>query len=275
MSSYTSFASGGSSPVNQNNSYEPLGFAGTGALTSLAASLSVNTKGSYVSLGTTTNDWAGFWVIVGQGSNAAARHLFDVAIGTTVIAPNIYAEPGTGGNAANAYSVFIPLNVPSGSNLQVRSQSNVGSASFGVAIRGIVDNANSPPLWTTMTALTADTANTRASTVSQGFASSTTWTEQVASTAATYGAMMMIPGRSTTDPVANQDATYLLATGAAAAEVEFWRQTSTSLAASVFYRTNDSQLIQRSIASGSRISASPLVPTPGTMTVCLGLYGFS
>lgn len=275
MSQWISFASGSSSPVNPDNSFEALGYAGTGALTVVTGNATANTKGSYASLGTTSNDWAGFWLIFGQASNASARLMFDVAIGTTVIAPNVYAEPGAAGNAANAFSVFIPINVPASSNIQVRSQSSSGATTTGVAVRGVIRNANSPPCFNTMTALTADTTNTRASTVSTGFASSATWTEQIASTAATYGAMLMIPGRSTVDPTVNQDVTYLLATGAASSEVEFWRQTASSKGASVYYQSNDITLIEHSVTSGSRISASPMAVTPGTMTVCLGLYGFS
>lgn len=276
MSQWISFASGSSSPANPDNTYETLGYAGTGALTAVISSASANTKGNYVTIGTSANNWSGFWLIIGQGDNANARVLADVSVdnGSTVKAPNIYAAPGTAGNASNVYSIFLPLNVTSGSVIRVRTQSSTGNLTAGFAVRGVVTNANSPPCFNTMTALTADTTNTRASTVSTALTSSVTWTQQVASTAATYGAMFAVLGTSTVDP-SNQDITLALATGASSSEVEFWRQTSGGVGASIYYRSDDVQLIERSTASGTRLSATVLAATPGTSTACVGLYGFS
>lgn len=274
MSQWISFASGSSSPVNPDNSFESLGFGTSGALTNVLGG-AANTKGSYSTIGTTSNQWSGFWLIGGQSDNAGARVLADVSIdnGSTVKVPNVYLRPGSGGNASNSTALFFPINVPSSSVIRVRMQDSSGGTNMGFAVRGVITNANSPPCFDNAEALTAVTATTRASSINTALVSSVAWTEQVASTARAYGAMMMLPGDSTVDPT-NQIMNLALATGAAASETEVWRQALSVLAANPYYRGDDTQLIQKSFASGVRLSACALAASPGTSTVCVGLYGF-
>ena len=90
MSVYISNAMGSSQPANPNITYEPLGFGTSGAMTSLTSGGSSNTKGSYGSIGTTSNAWCGFLLCTGTANIATARYLLDIRIGSsTIILPDV------------------------------------------------------------------------------------------------------------------------------------------------------------------------------------------
>ena len=268
--------------ANLNNTYEYAGVDAGGLSTLLTGNVSGNTKGSASPLsaegsaGVTANAWAGFWVYINGSSAGSTRWLIDISFdnSATWAVSNLYAEPGAG---ATPMRVFIPLNVPAGSTITARAQASASSSpTVRVGLKGVVRNASSPPLFTTMASLTADTSTTRASSadISTVASGSTTWATVVASTAATYGELLAIPGSGTTVTTAELGM-IRLGVGAAASEVELagrdpvqYASALPSVARSVVSR------IERSVASGLRISAQFVKATAGE-TMRLALYGFA
>jgi hypothetical protein len=276
VSAFTSFAAG--SPANQNNAYQALGYNANGSKTTITAT-GVNGKGAYAVLGTTSSAWSGFWLVFGQGSASTARYLIDISIGATgsevVLVPNFYAEPN---QTVAPLTVFIPLNVATGVQLSARCQSSSSGATMAVAVVGVATNADSAPLFSTMAALTADTANTRISTTNVTLvgSGSTTYTSLVDPTSTTYGALLWSIGQSGTTPATSQEgrAAILTSPTGGGGEAEAFAGGVFMLATSTVYK-NPYYLTTKQFASGIRISGQVIAGTPGTDTIRFGLYGFS
>ena len=276
MSAYTSFVSGGGggANLNLNNAEEALGFATDGTTTLVTAGGSNNTKGTYVSFGTSANDWAGFWLYLGQGSASAGRYILDVRQGgATVIVPDLYVEPG---QSLAPVLYWIPMAVTAGL-IEVRCQAENSSRTIRVGIVGIIRNSQSAPMYTTMTALNVDTTNTRASAtdiVMQNSAG-TTYGTLSASLPSTAGGFLFVPGGTGTSPATSQQTGFQFATGAAASEVPFaWHSTWISNAAASF-SNRAPKFIEHTVASGARISVKPTVATPGTDAMRCAAYAFT
>jgi len=269
MSGYVNFSNASAANLNLNNNYEALGFGASGGGTTITAGSTENSEGSYVSLGVNTANWAGFALWLGPASTSSVRFLVTVSIGgVTVLANNLFALPSTN---AGWLSVHLPLNVPSGSDIQVKVRSSGGLATLLAAIVGVVRNAQSPPCFTSLVALNADTTNTLASPTNTP--TSNTWTAAIASSAAAYDALMVIASGTGNTSAAPQNATIRLATGAASSEVEFFRlpfQASTTAPTTRAVHA----LIQKSFASGVRFSAAILAATT-TDNGRVGLYGLT
>lgn len=272
MSGFISFATSGAN-LNLNNTEEALGFATDGTTVTVTAGSS-NVKGSYVTIGTSTAAYAGFWLYYGSASASSARIILDIRhASTTVIVPDLYLEPN---QSVGPCMIWIPLQVAAGL-LEARCQAATGSQTVKVGIVGVLDNSQSAPMYTTMAALNIDTTNTRADDASVTLQDSagTTYYDLVASTAATYNAFLFVGGHSGSNPVTSQQAKATFATGAAAAEVEFaWHSTWVNNSTSAF-PNRPAKFIEKTIASGTRISAKVAVVTPGTDTVRFAAYGFA
>ena len=257
-------------PVNANTTFETIGIAGNGALTTVTTG-AANTKGSYAYIGSTTNAWSGFFLNVGGAGVATLRFLMDVRIGgTTIILPDFYIRPGV----AAATPLFIPLAIPASTLIEVRAQASAGTQSLPVALVGMVANSTTPPGFTQATALNADTANTFPSAPNIALQNSgPSWTQEVASTSGTYGAIYATADFNGTNLATAQDIAVDLATGSDASEVKF--------AEFVVRASAGTAGIQRAaayfpiqIASGTRLTVGALAPTPGTDNIRVGLYGF-
>ena len=278
MSSFVSFASSGGANQNLNNSYETLGYGTAGTGTLVTANASANTKGSYsASLGTTAADWAGFYLHIGSASASTVRYIVDVSLdnGSTVHVPNLYLEPG---QTVGPTVIWIPLFVASGAVIVARIQASTGAATLRVGVQGVVDNSQSAPMYTTMTALNIDTAATRAGTADIAFQDNagTTYGAIVASTGAEYKAFLFSPGSNGTNPGTSQAALLKFATGAAASEVEFGDWPIWVMNAAAPYNVDRSlAYFERTIAASTRLSVKPLVATPGTDNLRMAAYGFS
>lgn len=262
----------GGSPVNPDNTVQTMGYGAAGAGTQLTAG-GTNAEGSPTALGTVGGtSWAGFYVDVGMGSNSAARFLLDLSFdgGSTWAVQNLFVQPGTSG----AYTrIYLPLNVASGANISARVQSSQASATINIALKGLLRNANSLPLFSTFTALNIDNTNSRPSTVD--VALSNTFVEEVTSTAAAYGAIMGVVADNGTLPTAAQGGSFAIGLGASGSEVEIDRwgvQIATSAPA---IRTGASPVLMKTIPSGSRLSARGLAATPGSDAFRVALYGFN
>ena len=135
MSQWISFASGGGSITNLDTTYEEAGF-GSGDGTLITTTSPAHTKGAYVQIiASTANNWAGFWLSIAGASTSASRFLFDISFdgGSTVAVPNFFIQPGGTLNGQGPL-LFIPVNVPLGSNIQVRAQAGNATHSFRMAI---------------------------------------------------------------------------------------------------------------------------------------------
>lgn len=278
MSGFIPFAGSSGANQNLNNTYERLGQGAVGAGTQITAGS--GSKGSYsASLGTTSNAWSGFWVLFPTASTSNTRYLVDISIdnGSTVYAPNIYIEPNSS-NGAGICVVFIPLNVASGSVVKARAQGS-GAGNVFIWLLGIVTNSQSPPMFTTMAALTADTTNTRAgsSDIAMVASGSTTFSEGVSSTATQYGALLAIIGTSSVGQVSTGQAALLnLATGAAASETIITGWPVEAILAATSFRASTPSLIYKTIPASTRLSGQVLAATVGANDkFTLGLYGFS
>lgn len=275
MGSYF-FPSAGSSSanLNLNNSEEKIGFATDGTTTTVTASGTANTKGSYVTIGTSSNDWAGFWLYVGPSSASSGRFIIDIRRGgSTVIVPDLYVEPS---QSVQPVPVWIPLAVTAGL-IEARCQAGSGSQTVKVAIVGVVRNSQSAPMYTAMTAINVDTTNTRASGTDiavQGSAG-TTYGDLSASLAAQYKAFLFSPGGNGTTPATSQQIALNFATGAAASEVEFsWHASWISNVAAPF-GARAFKFIEKTINSAVRLSVKPVALTPGTDAIRVAAYGFA
>lgn len=270
MSGFTSFASAGGANLSLNNTYDPLGFAADGAGTLVTANTGGGIKGVFVSLGMSTASWAGFLLWIGTSSSSAARHLIDVRAGaSSIIVSNLYYHTGS----TTAWRpVYIPLNVASATEMFVAIQSNsTGGQAVRFAIQGIVRNSQSPPLFSSMVSLSADTANTRASTIDVPLTD--TWTQLIPATAATYDAMLFDVGMGASNPVTQQSATVFLGTGAAASEAAFYQYPVVANTTDPRLPGGLSGLVERQIPSGTRLSAKIDAATSGD-NFRVGAYGF-
>jgi len=275
MSQLVYFGSAGASGANQNLDVEEewLGFAADGATTLVQSGGTNNTKGSWTAIGTSTEDWAGFVLYLGPGSASSARYLVDIRVGGVTVVPDLYIEPNQG---FAPIPVFLPLAITAGL-FEARIQAENSNRTLRIGIVGFVRSAQSAPMYSTMTALNVDVANTRASASDIALQGSggTTYGTLSASLAASYGAFLFSPGGSGAVPATSQQLDLHFATGAAAAEADFARHSTwiTNTAASFLNRAM--RLVERTIASGARLSVKPVVATPGTDTMRLAAYGFS
>jgi hypothetical protein len=275
MSAFISFASGSSSPVNPDTTYEALGFDSDGTGTQLQAG-AANALGTAVVIGVTTVDYDAIVVCIGPHSGATSRFMVDLSwdnFVTTHVANLFYADNST--NVSGFYE--IPIQVPSGSTIRGKLRSNTGSATCDVAVVGMAGNSTTPPGFTTFTSLNSDPANTRpsATDVPLDDDGSGGWTTLVASAAATYGALIACIGGNGTNFGTAQALTVMLATGAAASEAEFFRFVQAAGTGVITFNRGMSPIIRRSIASASRISAQVRAAVPGTDNARISLYGLS
>jgi hypothetical protein len=118
--------------------YDSIGFDATNAIgTTITASGSINTKGSYVQLvASTAKDYCGFYIIPDCNSVSTATHLLiDIAIGGAgselVIVPNWWQAPLLDKMRAS----FIPIRIPSGTRIAARSQSATASQQIGLSLQ--------------------------------------------------------------------------------------------------------------------------------------------
>lgn len=265
---------GPTQPLNPNFTFELMGISSSGVYTSLTSG-AANTPGSYVTLGTTAAAWCGFYLVPGVAATGTTRFLIDIRIGgATVILPTFYVRPGS----SVIDQIFIPLQIPIATLVEVRVQCSSATTAMGLAIQGVPASSSLPPGFAQATALNVDTTNTRPNATDVPFASSlpSPLTTLVASTAAAYGALLAVLDGNATTPALTQDLAGVIATGAASSEVPFaGRIPGRSSASTATVARTPFMLFQKTIASGVRLSGSILAATPGTDNGRIGLYGFA
>lgn len=266
---------GGGSPLNEDTDYEFVAFGvqDQGGV-SLGSAGVTNTKGTPVQLtAATADEWAGFDLLVFDNSNV--RSLIDISISgnsfATPAVPNLYMRPSAAGAGSGRAEVYIPLKVPAASDIYARIQNPSTGVWTPVAIRGRKRSAKSPPCFDVMEALVSGSTTHAGATVSM--TNSVVWTEIVASTSQTYGALLTILGEESSI-TANKKGGLRLAVGPSGSEVEFWRQTWRAATGNPLIRSDGYRLIEKTIPAGSRISACVITETPNSDTASVGLWGF-
>lgn len=269
---WTAAAGGGGGNVSQTEEW--VGFNdGTGTTVNAGASSKTIT-----SLGATTaNDWAGFCLYVSTANSSGNRYLLDVMdSGAHVIAANIYVEPGVAASGVPT-EVCIPLNVAAGKTINIGLQGVGSGNSLKVAIKGLVRQASSPPLWNTFAALNYDLPNTRASTIDvlnhTTFGSS--WTSVVSSNPATCGALLYIIGDNATGPAGGYVSTLRIAVTPNGGSLSEISRIIVGMAASGALYRNPVGIIYQSIPSLAAISADVVTPANGTDNHRVGIYCLS
>jgi len=140
---------------------------GTSTGTTVTASGTANTKGSYAQLVASTARESAWLMVMLAGPGAAIDNLIDIAVGAAasevVIASNLYSGGGDG--TANQGSYYmLPISVPVATRIAARSQSSTVSNALEVALLlGSGSWKHTPPFGrlTTYGADTADSGGTQ------------------------------------------------------------------------------------------------------------------
>jgi hypothetical protein len=169
----------------------------------VTANASANTKGAWTEIVASTTADADLVEVSVQAANqssAIVGILLDLAIGAAGSEVALFQNAAVGGAAAQTfngeagYRFGVPVYVPSGSRISARIQSNVTlgrTAQISVRL-----SAGDNPAGTS-TSATVIGANT-ATSVGTDQANNTSWQQAVASTAAQYQAVSLVPSLNTT-----------------------------------------------------------------------------
>lgn len=140
----------------------------------VTANASANTKGTYTQIvASTPTDICGLLVNIGLGATGRG-YLMDIAIGAggseQVVIPNMPLQQfRSTGNPDMVF--FIPIKIPKGSRIAVRTQSSTGGSTFGCAMQLVGQDWNgfrAPSRWIDQGADTANSSGTSCSTSPSG-----------------------------------------------------------------------------------------------------------
>lgn len=260
---------------NPQRTYEDFGISSDGlSVTSGAA----NTLGSFVTCtiansGVTAADLCG--LLIGIGGVGSTSHRLQITVrkvsGSVVIIPDYHINISDN----NFVQVPFPVKVPAGTALEIAIRCSSATQTYRVNVEGIVANSTDSAGFDSMTALSVDTAATRAGSSSAGLIlpGDSTWKEIVASTSYDIGALMAVFAEHSTAPATGQRVRYELGLGASGSEVMFWHGMSHVAIAAPYVRSNNPPLIEKYIPSGSRLSARAVAATT-TDSYRLGVWEF-
>jgi hypothetical protein len=255
--------------------------AGSSAVgTTVTASASTNTKGSWQSLGTPSFAYDHIAVSVAQ--TAASAKLFDIGINDGsgnwfVIAENIHA-PGPK-YADTLFQYNLPLHVEAGQQVGMRVQATTGSHVLNATLTGFSRGVYGAPGYSRLIKLDGGTANSRGTAIDAGATANTksSWVQLTASTSVAVDALYAIVGFNG-DTARTAAATALLDIGVGAGSAEY------AIIENYFMRwttTTDGPMIVTGVLPVQIDAASRVVgrlacsdATAGDRTIDLNLYGF-
>ena len=249
-------------PLLQN-----MGVAGGVAAT--VTSGGVNAKGAWVSLGLATLDAMWFDLLV-RSPNSTPRHFVDIGIGPSgsqvIIVENLYLFPG----ATSGHRLRVPVAVPAGAEVWIRTQASTGAAAASVAIVLYGQRAEYPLGLSSMAAISPDLAATMAGNIAVPL--TYTWTEIVAAAPRAFRWLAASVGYSGTVPATSQVGVVEIGVGPAGSETLL--MTSLQHIAASFATTSPGWFsVPAWIEAGARISARISAPTPGSDTLAVGIMG--
>lgn len=170
--------------------------------TRITASGSTNTKGSYSTLTTATQDVFGFWLVINGTGTAATRTdmLLDIAIDSDIIMPDLLVG-WRGTMTAGPYCVYLPFYIPDGSVIRARCAAAIASDTVDVVIflnQGFSRANVMGPLFTKADAYGITSASSQGTAHTPGNSGSESTAANIGSTLSrNYGAVMLGVGGST------------------------------------------------------------------------------
>lgn len=209
--------------------YETVGVStSTSLATAVASSTTADTKGSWVELDASTAFAVdGFWVFIGHNSSTSNLDVL-VDIGTGAASSEVVLVPdllySTGDAFGEAYLVYIPMAIASGTRLSARCQDGSTSAlTIKVAMIITTDSGLDITAFTNMDALGADTAATGGASIDPGAVANVkgNYVELVASSAQNYKAVLILIGQHGISAMGGINGLFDVAIGAADSEVDF------------------------------------------------------
>lgn len=268
---------GGSQPANPDISYTYLGYDANGLGTQITSGGGANTKGAWTSLGVLSSDICEFDLIVAAANASGSRVVCDVGIGpnsgaVTTIVPDLYEVTSQVGATHAPESVTIPLKLAAGQEVWARIAAQASGQTQLVSLRGIVADPSLPPGFDNCAVIHGNGANVRAGSISVP-SNSATYTELVASSARSYGAVLCSVGQTTTTG-SNMALGIRWGVGASGSETDFLRTSVYANAANPILKTGgDRRLVRKSFPGGTRFAVRATSATTAE-TLYAGLHGF-
>jgi hypothetical protein len=223
----------------------------------VTANASANTKGAWTEIIASTTADADLVEVSVQGGNTASTIvgiLLDIAIGASGSEVALFENVAVGGAAASSfngeagYRFGVPVYVPSGSRISARIQSNI---TLGRTAQVSVRLSAGPNPSNTSASATVIGTNTGTS-LGTDQNNNTSWQQAVASTAAQYQALSLVPSLNTTNIAANFRSLQLgFGAGSAESPLSNLDFLSTSTEAVVY---TQSSLYVATVPSGTRLA---------------------
>ena len=249
----------------------PLPVTSWTSFVAVTANASAHTKGAWTELIASTSAAADLLQVAIQGvaqANTNTATLIDIGIGASGSETAIVSNVAIGGAAAfsvndeRSFRFSVPVYIPSGSRVSARIQSVVTSGKTAQVSIRLGAGPNPAGTSTSTTTLGTSTATSAGTALPSG----TAWTQFVASTAAQYGAITILPSVSNVSMTTGARAIEL-GTGASGAEVpivqcEFC--TSTSEAVGVVY----TQLAVDDVPSSTQLSVRYTAAATANASFC-------
>lgn len=194
--------------------------------TTLTASGTANTKGSYAELvASTSGAINGFTLNLGGFTIAStADFLLDLAIGAggseEVIIPNVLFSVGAGSDLDFYKSTSFPINIPAGSRVSARIQSTLLSSQISVSLNTIPSFFSSGPLFHSCIELGADTSDSGGLLVDPGSTANTkgSWVEFTSSLSEDIRGILVLQGQQANATQRVQRVLFDVAVGAGGSE---------------------------------------------------------
>jgi hypothetical protein len=273
--SFFGFGGGGSATVvNPTRTLEHLGYVEANGKGTAVVTGTASNKGSFVSIGTTTNALCGFTLRFNGGANG--RYIVDLSTDNSTA--NLFPDLLVVTDVGQVVDIFIPLKVPATTTIYARAQCTSATTTLNIAIDGLVASAQEFPGFDVVDKVLApDTGTTRGNaSVNAAIASAApTFATANASTSAAYGAFLMVPtgpGTATT----NQELIYDFATGASDTVRARWTAFMKNNTTNDAVRAH-SPLIYSPLASGQKVAYRVWGTTNNGSTdnqIRAAIYGF-
>jgi hypothetical protein len=263
-------------PLAASARYETQGLS-SGMGTSVTASGTANTKGSYIALGGATGfEYDGFYVaITGNSGGGTVRYLTDIAADNTaqeVVAANLFFDP----QAAESYTadrqfIYIPVKVKKGATLYARCQSSVGGGTLSVSTLGYAGDGRMLAGFSKQICATDLTGSDPTNTITLNGSTLTGWTQVMASTPNRLAALMLRLDDLGVG-LGTMNAMFELGMGTSGNEVSLGIKFATQLATGGF-GPGGTDWFPCNIPAGKRLVARAQCQTTDTNSVGVFLYG--
>jgi hypothetical protein len=255
-------AAGGSKPWWQTYAQKSISTTVAGSVI-VTASASINTKGAWTQLIASTagnGDCLAFNLAIGSNGVDSAS-LVDIGIGAAGAETAIISNVAVGGHSV--YPLVIPVKVPSGSRISMRTQSVISSR--GATVHCVVlDTGSYADVPTSVTTIGTNTATSLGTQTTNN-----AFVELTSSTAAAYKAIIVVPSLSS-GTVITTATLFELATGAAGSETVVGSIPFISLSSETITAVQWSNaLVAGAFPAGTRLSVRTNAGGGGVADVCL------